>query len=378
MTWFPNRHPDDDRDGQRAVPPPPRPAPDLYPQQPAESYDRPEPAGSYSHDWQPGRPWPPVGQPAQPPQPPDPAPASAARSDAFAEGWQTISVDGAVPEFDPKPPIGALSYRPDTVCDGWSTDALDLRLASVRGYAHRAEGRPREDDAAAAWDERTRTVVFAVADGVSDARQPHIGSQLACRSAVDEMLGQVRASGGFVTDWPKLLSTVHWQLRVQARRLLHQEDATVDETADLLATTLVAGAATPTPAGVRVALVSVGDSGVWLIKNRGLYPLQGGKAVGADGLVSSAVRPMPYVPAEVVPFEYVLEPTGVLLIGTDGFGDPVGDGRGVVAQLLCRELERPVPPLGFAHLLDFYRETFDDDRTLVALWPRGGAPGGPR
>jgi hypothetical protein len=68
----------------------------------------------------------------------------------------------------------------------------------------------------------------------------------------------------------------------------------------------------------------------------------------------------------------------VLLIGTDGFGDPVGDGRGVVAQLFCGELERPVPPLGFAHLLDFYRETFDDDRTLVALWPRGGPAGGPR
>jgi hypothetical protein len=28
----------------------------------------------------------------------------------------------------------------------------------------------------------------------------------------------------------------------------------------------------------------------------------------------------------------------------------------------------------FAHAVDFSRETFDDDRTLVAVWPRRKAP----
>ncbi|MCF3137159.1 protein phosphatase 2C domain-containing protein [Streptomyces olivochromogenes] len=368
------RNPDDGRE-QPHVPPPPGPAPALYQRDPSDSYDRPDPAASAGYDWHGNQSWPPGVPAPNVPGRDGPAPPPA-HPGTLAERWRTIAVDGAVPVFDPRPPTGGLSYRPDTVCDGWSTGAVDLRLASVRGYAHRAEGRPREDDAAAAWDEHTGTVVFAVADGVSDARQPHIGSQLACRSAVDELLGQIRGSGGFVTDWRKLLNTVHWQLVVQARRLLHQEEASVAETADLLATTLVAGVAVPTPEGVRVALVSVGDSGVWAIKHQQLYPLRGGKAVGADGLVSSAVQPLPYVPADIAPYEYLLDPGSVLLVGTDGFGDPVGDGRGAVAHLFACELERPLPPLAFAHLLDFYRETFDDDRTLVALWPRAAAPGG--
>ncbi|MFE6665246.1 protein phosphatase 2C domain-containing protein [Streptomyces sp. NPDC057697] len=280
--------------------------------------------------------------------------------------------------FDPVPPTG-MSYRPDTVCDGWSTAALDVRLASVRGYEHRHDGTQREDDAAMAWDQGTGTVVFAVADGVSEARQPHIGSQLACRSAVDEMLSQVRNKGGLVSDWPKLLSTVHWQLREQARRLLRlQEEAGVRETADLLGTTLVAGTATPTERGVEVSVVWVGDSGVWLLGNDRIRALAGGKTTGPDGLLSSVVEPLPLVPAVVSPLSLVLEPGTVLLVGTDGFGDPLGDGEGAVGELFRTELRSPVSPLRFAHLLDFSRETFGDDRTLIALWPRGTAPGAPR
>jgi hypothetical protein len=38
----------------------------------------------------------------------------------------------------------------------------------------------------------------------------------------------------------------------------------------------------------------------------------------------------------------------------------------------------PLPGRALAHLLDFSRETFDDDRTLVALWPRLPGPEAPR
>ncbi len=329
-----------------------------------------------------------------PPEPPPPLPHPAAEPppDAVADGgpqpepavpapesgpgvqaghWQPLVVGKPCAEFEPKPPTG-LSYRPDTVCDGWSTDALDLRLASVRGYQHRYDGRPREDDAAAAWDQDTGTVVFAVADGVSSARQPHIGSQLACRSAVDEMLSQVREGAGYVADWEKLLSNVHWQLVEQARRILRLPEAGPAETAGLLATTLVAGTATPTERGVIIYLISVGDSGAWQIKHERVYPVTGGKSAGPDGLYSSGVEPLPYLPGVIRPLSFALEPGTVLLVGTDGFGDPLGDSHGAVAELFRTELRRPVPPLGFAHLLDFSRETFDDDRTLIALWPRGG------
>ncbi|MCT9080110.1 protein phosphatase 2C domain-containing protein [Streptomyces fulvoviolaceus] len=306
--------------------------------------------------------------------PPGPPPTLFQQPAGLARHWQPVTVGPHVPAFAPLPPTG-LSYRPDTVCDGWRTPTLDLRLASVRGYQHRHDGRPREDDAAAAWEPGTGTVVFAVADGVSDAEQPHIGAQLACRSAVDEMLAQVRDGEGFVADWQKLLSTVHWQLVEQTRRI-RGADAGVEETAALLATTLVAGTATPTDRGLEIGLLWVGDSGVWQIKWEKIHQLVGGKAPGPDGLVSSAVEPLPYIPDVVRSLDFVLEPDTVLLIGTDGFGDPLGDGNGDVARLFRTELRSPVPPLGFAHLLDFSRETYDDDRTLIALWPRGQTPGG--
>ncbi|MEU7581630.1 protein phosphatase 2C domain-containing protein [Streptomyces sp. NPDC041068] len=289
----------------------------------------------------------------------------------LAKQWRPMKVGTPAPVFEPKPPSG-LSYRPDTVCDGWSTEALHLRLASVRGLQHRFDGRPREDDVAAACDSMTRTVVFAVADGVSGARQPHIGSQLACRSAVDEMLAQVQGDGGgYVPDWDKVLSTVHWQLLEQARRILRHPDAGPKDTAELLATTLVAGTATPTGRGVDIQLISVGDSGAWQIQHERFYRLVGGKSAGADGLISCAVDPLPFLPSSVIrPLSFGLEQGTVLLVGTDGFGDPLGDGTGAVARLFYDRLRSPIPPLSFAHLLDFSRETFDDDRTLIALWPR--------
>jgi hypothetical protein len=69
-----------------------------------------------------------------------------------------------------------------------------------------------------------------------------------------------------------------------------------------------------------------------------------------------------------------LAPGEVLLVGTDGFGDPLGAGDGAVGALFAGALRVPPPPLGLAHLLDFSRETFDDDRTLVAVWPLGVRP----
>ena len=62
----------------------------------------------------------------------------------------------------------------------------------------------------------------------------------------------------------------------------------------------------------------------------------------------------------------------VLLVGTDGIGDPLGDGSGKVGELFARMLAQPPPPLALAHLLDFSRDTFDDDRTLIAIWQRPG------
>src|SRR5262245_3359179 len=87
----------------------------------------------------------------------------------IADPWAPIVVGEPVFDFEPKPPSPTDTYRPDTIFDGWSAGQYTIRMASVRGYAHRYSGSPRQDDAAAAFEPGSGAVIFAVADGVSSA-----------------------------------------------------------------------------------------------------------------------------------------------------------------------------------------------------------------
>jgi hypothetical protein len=73
---------------------------------------------------------------------------------------------------------------------------------------------------------------------------------------------------------------------------------------------------------------------------------------------------MPVIEAEVSNGE-------LLLIGTDGIWDPLGPTAvGLVGDLLRKSLLPTPPSLShFARVTDFSKETWDDDRTLVAVWP---------
>jgi hypothetical protein len=58
-----------------------------------------------------------------------------------------------------------------------------------------------------------------------------------------------------------------------------------------------------------------------------------------------------------------------VLVATDGVLDALGRGKGSVGEFireLCRDPS--ISPHDFAAAVDFSRETFDDDRTLVAIW----------
>src|SRR5438105_4940183 len=102
----------------------------------------------------------------------------------------------------PAPPAGGpRAQRPGPV----------RAAVPVRGYAHRYDGTPRQDDLAVAAHPATRAVVFAVADGVSAAEHSHIGATVACRAAVDSALDQLdRGSEGI--NWQQLVNGVAWQL----------------------------------------------------------------------------------------------------------------------------------------------------------------------
>ncbi|MEU3072990.1 protein phosphatase 2C domain-containing protein [Streptomyces laurentii] len=284
--------------------------------------------------------------------------------------WERIRLGRPAASFEPKPPP-ADPYRPDTLFDGWSTRGLTVRLASVRGDAHRYSGQPRQDDIVVAAHEPTDTVVFAVADGVSAAAQSHVGAALACRTAVADVLRQLD-DGRPQVDWARTVKSSAYQLFMRVTRGAEPSPEQKREAQTLLATTLVTGLVRLAEGGkLEVDLVHVGDSGAWMLHEGRFRPLRGDTKERAEGLVSHAVAALPWVPPSIEGTWYTLPADGTLLIGTDGFGDPLGDGTGRIGKRMAWELGRPPrEPLALAQLLDFSWETFDDDRTLLAVWPR--------
>lgn len=294
--------------------------------------------------------------------------------------WRRVVVGIPAAEFEPgssRSP-GVNAYPPDTECDGWSTPELTLRSAAVRGDSHRYYRRPRQDFTRSAVHEATGAVVFAVADGVSNAESGEIGAADACHLAVDALLAQLDRGAGRL-DFQLIAAQVAERLRQRAGHLLRtQQPPDWVQVETLLATTLVAGAACHGPGGVTVSLFRVGDSGAWLLEPAdGRYRPLFGTKTGTDVVIlPDGVTALPWVPRPVDQAAVQLAPGQVLLAGTDGFGDPLGDGSGEVGALFARHLAAPPRPLWLAHVLDFSRETFDDDRALLALWPRGGREAG--
>lgn len=321
-----------------------------------------EPPGGPPHHDPPAEPsdWPISVSFTEPPATPD-----------NARRWAPIIVDEPIIDFEPKPPSSRF-YLPDTIFDGWSTDHFTIRLASVRGYSHRYRGIPRQDAAQVVFHPESGTVLFAVADGVSGASESHVGATVACSRAIETMQSQLNSDHAI--DLAYVVQVTAQRLTVQAADLLDQDQPTLATVEDLLATTLVAGFIQPGPEGAAGAIVQIGDSGAWVLHGNRYHPALGQKNDPNAQVISSAVSPLPRIPEHLAPIKFSLSLDAVLLIGTDGFGDPLGDGKGKIGQLFAEHLRTPLPARGLAHLLDFSRDTFDDDRALIAIWPKANGP----
>jgi len=285
--------------------------------------------------------------------------------------WRRKVIDVPGIEFEPRPPLSAEDFRPDSECDGWSAGRVAVRSASVRGDRHRYYKQPRQDSVCSAFHDSAGAVIFAVADGVSNAEASEIGSTDACRAAAGALANQLESGPGAL-DFVQVARYVSGTLRRRAQTMLNAGSLPGPADAGkLLATTLVAGAAWPDRDGVSVRLFRVGDSSAWVLNTeqgqyRHLFPSPAGDE---EVLVSNEVTALPGVPETLEQQSLLVVPGQVLLVGTDGFGLPLGDGDGAVGALFARHLVSPGSPLWLGHVLDFSRETFDDDRTLLALWP---------
>jgi hypothetical protein len=291
----------------------------------------------------------------------NPPGATAEEVPPFDPGWwEPIVIDQAIFPFQPRPNRPGI-FRADTVCDGWSSRHFTVRAASVRGYEHRYRGIPRQDDVVIALHPRTETVVFAVADGLSAATRADLGAAIAGQAAVRAVLDALD-QGTDPPPWRQVLRHAQWHLTDGAREELDAGDPTPDQVEALFATALTIGTVRPALDGPRVTLVRIGGSGAWLL-HQGHF-----LAVPAGAPAPS----LPRLPDTVEPAEFTLPPEAVLLIGTNGFARPLGDGSGPVGELFGGALPIPPSPIGLARMLDFSRERFDEDRSLVAIWPSSG------
>lgn len=289
-------------------------------------------------------------------------PASVRRRVRLARGPVTIGEPAAAIEAIL---AGGDPYRPDTIADGGSAFGLTVRAASVRGLYKRYTGGPRQDDICLRVHHASGTLVAAVADGVSGAPRSDLGAALAVRYATAAVVRQLD-DGGASLDFRRVFEHAAWALIEEHRRASGDAGATVAEAAASLATTLLVAAVRDAD----VQLAAVGDSPAFVLTGRE-YDAVVGEPERSDGLIGGGVEALPRAAGAVQTSRCSLHPGAVLLLCTDGLALPLAGGGGEVGATLARELARPPDIVDFARLLDFSRSTYDDDRSLIAVW--GGA-----
>lgn len=303
---------------------------------------------------------------------------------------------GNQPTVRPKVPHRFRNPPPDTVIDGAEIGSITYRAASVRGISHQEHGQPRQDAYAVHFTRDQAWLVGCISDGVSAGTRSHEAAAAICerisRALVDHLL-DVPPSGDS-NRWPDEVKGIPWQKAVRsandavcelARPYLKKTAQKRGESdpSDLpepvpyaQARTIMSGTALafivatqPSPNGAYRAMMAnvAGDSAAFYLQEGRWKPLTTIKNEGA-AIFSSAVKALP-ADTEVDARPFSLYPGQPMIIMTDGLGDPLGAARGEVSQFLAAKWFTPPDLLAFAQHLAFYRKTFADDRTAVAVWP---------
>jgi hypothetical protein len=268
--------------------------------------------------------------------------------------------------------------RHDTVIDGGIIGDLSVRAASVRGLASHYYDKPRQDDYCLGSDEDERWLITAVADGVGAARLSHHGAHIAVRQACRLVGAELANHTPDQLDWDAVFKGIAGAIVGFGHRELADGDVPPSNEliAQLATTTTITVCEALARSGPRAVVTAwIGDSSAWILRAGGGWDCI--SAVKNDGseVATSAVRALPMVPSSGVDVhEATLEPGDVLLSMTDGVGDALGSGQGTVGRFLATAWQEAPHPLTFAAQVGFARKSFDDDRTVVAVWAPG-APG---
>ena len=244
--------------------------------------------------------------------------------------------------------------------DGGQSAEFVVLAASVAGVAHRLSGRRCED--AYAWAlPRPGRLALIVADGVSTAGRGGEGADIAVSAAWEHLLA--------VEGWGEMECLA--ALRVASDAVSAAGCASASE----LSTTFVVALVSASEAGAEVRLARVGDSSAFiLVKDRWDELFPGGAEDELRGSVVG-VLPLGSRGGDAVETASVLLPAGAaLVLLSDGVADPLRDGPGTVAPALAEVLSGgpsgALTPLALADEADFSRRGCQDDRTILAVWPR--------
>jgi serine/threonine protein phosphatase PrpC len=275
-------------------------------------------------------------------------------------------------------PDRETAYRADTVVDGVVVTpttggrSVTLRGASVRGWSHRYYGKVRQDEFAYLTSDGSPWLVLAVADGVSAGAKSHEAAKIVVRSGCTHLSRLLADQPVESLDWSGVLDRLTEEIvRFGRDRLALPE---TEKVANHLAATAVFAVVdlSGDREDVPVHMVSVGDSSAWLLRpeaDRAWTPLQAVKNEGVT-IASSATAALPATALPPLsPVVTSVRAGQALVLMTDGVGDPLGAGTGEVGTYLAQAWARPPSALSFAGQVDFARRSYDDDRTVLAIWP---------
>jgi serine/threonine protein phosphatase PrpC len=245
----------------------------------------------------------------------------------------------------------------DHVLSEYSTPDLEIRAASIRGLMHRYRGQPRQDAFSVTYDQLSNTTVVVVCDGVGSLPRSHEAAAF----VVD------RLPSHFWThrDWAAAVKAVNAELQEVVDRLrVDLEPGEWD--ANGMATTVVATAISPNPAGWHIEIVRSDDSTVWALTSDGTWT-----AVSVDTNVDSAVhtgsvRALPTASPRLHYAETAFD-SGALFVMTDGVDGPLRSAA-EVRETLATWWSSPPAIFDFGSQVGFARKTHMDDRTVVGVW----------
>lgn len=307
-----------------------------------------------------------------------------------------VGDEGRQPAVRARVPHSFRSPPPDTVIDGADIGSITYRAASVRGLSHQERGEPRQDAYVVRFTRDLHWLVGCIADGVSSAKRSHEAAAAVCDRITDILVNHlIQNPPSNPREWAQEVKALPWDRAVGAangavadlarpylakiaKRRGEPDRPEAPETpvphaharSIMSATALAfAVASEPSPDGTYRALLAnvAGDSAAFLLERDLWMPLTQIKNEGED-IFSSTVKSLPD-DAQVVPKPLHLRPGQALIMMTDGLGDPLGGATGSVSRFLSVNWRTPPDLLAFAQHLAFYRKTFTDDRTTVAIWP---------